>query len=171
MWRKEDAALAVVAQPVDVFGADHLDTAIIGVAVDVAEVRVLADDAAEIVPHAPHDGADRSAVELGKSAAEVALRAPRDGEPGADDAAEEAADGGGAVEGQAGEEGEGEPYRERLGDIAQPRRPLAAGDARSRFAGHHRRRSQPPFKAGSRTRSSAPGSSNSSEIGTAVTMA
>src|SRR5208282_67882 len=117
--REEDAGLAVVAQPVDVLGADHLHARAGLVKAETAEMGILAHDAAEVVPHGEENAADLGLGFLRKRAPQVGERLTRDGKMRPDPPAEPAAQARGRIEGYQAEEGQRERDRERLEPMAE----------------------------------------------------
>ena len=150
MGGEEDAADAVVAQSLDVVRVDHLDAAVRGVDVDLAEMRVLGGDAAQIVPHAADHSGDLAIGRLAEGVAQVARGDPADAGVRSDRATEPAAQRRGAVDRQRAEQGEREPRAPGL----QPVRRIAP-DAAARHRAHR------PSNSGASRRSSAAGSAHS----------
>ena len=117
--REEDAGLAVVAQPVDVLGTDHLHARAGLVEAEPAEMGILAHDAAEVVPHGEENAADLGLRFFRKRAPQIVARLTRDGKIRPYPPAEPAAQARRRIEGYQAEEGEGERHLERLEPVAE----------------------------------------------------
>jgi len=88
------------------------------VELDLAEMRIFGDDAAEIIPHAGDDGFDTRIVELRHGAMQVDPCALAGAEARADVAGKPAAEIGGVVERQQAEKLEGKPNPDALDGVA-----------------------------------------------------
>ena len=82
-------------------------------------MRILAHDAAEVVPHGEENAADLGFRFFRKRAPQVAERLTRDGKMRPDPPAEPAAQARGRIERYQAEEGEGERHLERLEPVAE----------------------------------------------------
>ena len=149
---KEDSGVAIIAQPIDVLGAQDGDAAIVAIDLDLAEMGVFGGDPAQVIPHAANDGLDLARRFFGKCAAEVGDGAPRDAKVRSDGARQPAAERRRRVERQNRENAVGPRGGRRLNGVQKG---AAQRGGESKCVEHHR------DKMGSRIASRAVSSSHS----------
>ena len=125
MRGEEDSRPVVIAQAVDVLGAGDREPLIL-VDTDPVQPRKFRPDPPEIVPNALYHVGDLALRLFGIDAAEIAVGRSRLPPAGPDEAGDEAAGGGGEIEGEDGQQPIGQSDRRRLGPRKEMLRPHAA---------------------------------------------
>ncbi|MCW2239127.1 hypothetical protein M2351_003757 [Azospirillum canadense] len=135
---------------------DELDTAAVD---DPVEVRVLAHDPAEVVPHPSNNPLSRGGVEVRQRPDQIPVGAPTGAQPRADRAADEPAEGRCHVNGQHARDGDQQPEQrslQRMRDAVAPKPETAVLEAICRHVFFSRIREEiPRFHAGTEELSSS----------------
>ena len=116
---ENDAGLAALAHRIEVFQAGHLDTRVGAARFQSVEMDQLADAAAQVVPHLAHDNVDLGRRVIRESTFQVAARPAAEPQARAQVAGQEAAETGGGIERQQGEDAIEQPGNPGLQQPAQ----------------------------------------------------